>query len=150
MSYVCEKCGAQFELRSEYKEHQADHMLGRAEEKPVDELVGGQDIVAEPIVEPAIGQPGPTATEKEIESRPWNKEPPMEQRKKIGISLQYHYDGFCEVCGSAPETLELEGVVPDSSKVVVLAWCPKCKKKLHQRQVLNLHPKKEKNAGSGK
>ena len=143
--WVCEKCGAQFAQRIEYKEHQAAHMTGRAEEKSVEELVGGKDIVAEPIIEvPDMGIPGPTATEKEIESRPWNKEPPLEQRKKVGVSLKYHYEGFCEICGTAPETLELDGVVPDSSKVVTVAWCPKCKKKLHQRQEINLHPKKDK------
>jgi DNA-directed RNA polymerase subunit RPC12/RpoP len=132
MPYLCERCGAQFENRREYKEHQTDHMLGRAEEKSVDELVGGEDIVAEPIEEtPDLGIPGPTATGQQLEKkRPWDK---PEQ-----LRLQYKYTGGCPNCGKDVETLEIDDVLADKKKQVVIAWCGHCHKKLRQRQVSKL------------
>ena len=134
MAYLCERCGAEFEQRQEYKDHQVDHMMGRAEDKSVEELVGGEDVMAEPIEETpgeALGKPGKTATGQKVErEKPWSKPRPL--------NLEYHYDGDCPDCGKAVETLEIDDVLDDKKKQVVVAWCVGCKKKLRQRQVAKL------------
>ena len=140
---LCEKCGAQFVNIQEYREHKVDHALGRVEERSVEQLVGGdptpeeapQEIIAEPLADNI-----PAKSAKKDEKPPWADQPTVskDNRKKQGSRLIYKYDGYCNHCGGEVETLEIDGVLEDQKKQIVIAWCPSCKKKLKQRQVLKL------------
>jgi len=133
MSFLCERCGAEFEELQEYKDHKVDHVQGRVANKSVEELAGIMDA-------PDMGTPGPTATGEQIQAEPLKPttkptKPPWSEPEPI--TLTYRYDGNCPTCRGAVETLDLEGVA-DKGKVVVVAWCPACKKKVSQRIVVKL------------
>jgi hypothetical protein len=138
MSYLCEKCGAEFEELSEYKDHRVNHQLGRIPAKSVEELTGFEP--------PEMGVPGPTATGEQITAEPLQpttaptKAPWHEPEK---LDLVYKYEGECPTCRNQVETLVLDdvlqkGEVTIKSKVIVVAWCNHCHKKLRQRIVTKL------------
>ena len=84
---------------------------------------------------------------EEPDTLPATVKPPV-----IELNLKYSYEGMCTYCKDTPvETIELEDVISVkrkfqkedqgktvSSKVVVVAWCPKCRRKVRQRQVHKL------------
>jgi hypothetical protein len=147
MSFICEMCGAEFELHNEYKQHKTDHVLGRVPAKAVDELVGGEPlkeevITAPPIIEkPPKGQYNAPPSSGVPQNAP--KAPPLwsaavQQELKSPPKLTYKYVGRCHTCTTELETLTLEGVAADRSKVVAVAWCPNCKKQVSQQIVSQL------------
>lgn len=131
--FVCEKCGRQFANVNEYRQHKIEHTRG----VQFDDITQGEDIIAEPIKaineDELKAKPGEL---QEVKAPEWAKS--TEDRKKAGIKLVYHYDGYCSTCASPVETLELDDILEDKKKIVVVAWCSSCKKKLRQRQVLKL------------
>src|SRR4030042_1790675 len=66
---------------------------------------------------------------------PWRKaaEEIKVEHKKAGVSLVYKYTGFCPNCDSEVETIILDDVLKDKERCIVLAWCPKERKKIKQR-----------------
>lgn len=128
--FVCEKCGAEFVSQEEYRDHKQDHNLGKVKDKDYETLLkeqGGDDIQAEPVKSPAP---------KQKASRPWVDD--MEERKQSKIELVYHYEGWCNDCGGELQTITLDDVVDDKNKVVLVAWCKECGKKMRQRTVAKL------------
>lgn len=57
------------------------------------------------------------------------------------IVLNYQYSGHCPTCKHKVETLVLAGIMDD--KVVAVAWCSTCKKKVNQQIVPILEVYKE-------
>lgn len=146
-SWICERCGAEMMTHTEYKSHKLEHMHGNIPDKSVPELTGAEspeeteateEIVAEPIVDPGLGKVDKTATGEQIKKdAPWNQ-PSTDDKKKQGNKLMYKYVGFCNECGGEVDTLEIDGILDDTKKQVVVSWCPTCHKKLKQRTVLKL------------
>lgn len=125
MSFICnfKGCTEEFEDHAAYKEHLAEHERGM--------------ILANAVgtsTDAPLGKVPPTATGKQVSEL----QKVVEQRKKEGVQLEYRYKGYCEQCGAEVETLLLEEVLEDKTKLIVVAWCPKDKKKLAQRQVIKL------------
>jgi len=156
--WVCERCGAQFEARDEYKAHKLEHMHGNIPDKSVSELMGveppeplaqadDQPIVADPNIDysgadgknPPPATPIPPAAKELLDQAKaqWNQIPDKD-KKKQGTKLVYHFEGWCNKCAGEVETLTIDGVVEDQKKQVVIAWCPACKKQLKQRTVIKL------------
>lgn len=115
MPFMCEKCGDEFTDHDQYLEHRTGHITGRIPVKTIEELRGepGPEAHEPEIIEaPALGVPGPTATEQQF--KPWSKEP---------IRLTYQYNGSCPKCSRPVKTIVLDKVMPRSKKIVVVAWC---------------------------
>ena len=130
-----------FKTEAEYKSHKVDHMLGRIPDRDVDEMIendeeSNKDITAEPI----LIEKGKEVSKNDLENKQgkiieaeWNKPKPKDNPPR----LVYTYEGVC-TCGSDLDTLEIDDVLSDKKKIVVVAWCPSCKKKIRQRQVFKL------------
>ena len=58
------------------------------------------------------------------------------EKKKQKIELIYKYIGQCPDCGTEVDTIPLE--MEKKTKVVMVAWCPSCKKSLEQKEVVKL------------
>jgi len=104
----------------------------------------------DPRVDPKVKEPvrsdpvKPTGVEKAQEAVKKLK-PPIEGRQKMKIDpdtqtekleLVYRYIGQCPYCGSQVETIPLD--VNKTKNHFQIAWCPSCREKLHQREVVKL------------
>ena len=148
-NYICELAGCEFETtnHSEYLAHRGGHMTGRIPIPVVDENYPPREpevevIVAEPIIEkpklvpsnaPLSGK-SPENDKKTLPVAPWQ----AEKNKREGVKLTYNFTGHCNQCGGNVETLELEDLVEDTKKLVVVCWCPTCRMKVAQRTVAKL------------
>jgi hypothetical protein len=61
--------------------------------------------------------------------------PPTIQIKEKELELVYKYIGNCPTCHAPVDTIPLEST---KEKIIVVAWCPACKKNLKQRGVEKL------------
>lgn len=139
---LCERCGQTFTDHGTYKQHKTDHQLGKIADKTAEDLareLGGLDPLVPPIPNPKPTQPdAPQPKPKNKPTAPWQQADTLEQRKKSAITLVYRYEGYCPKCAGNLETIELDDVADDKKKVVVIAWCGECKKKLRQTIVSKL------------
>jgi hypothetical protein len=152
---MCERCGEQLKSNVDYLNHKEKHNLGLIPNRTMDDiyeeerLAGlppeSEAIIADPIIEKpnlrqqATPSPSGNATDPpDLGKIPSTGTATAAQwRAKKGIALIYKYDGYCD-CGFEVDTLTLDEITDDKKKVVVVAWCNNCKKKLQQRTVTKL------------
>lgn len=132
--FKCEKCGQTFNDVNKYRGHRVDHAQGRVQAK-IDQKPQRVEIKSLPTPKRTAAEIK-EATVENIVEKPKKKPPvsPPPTVSKEKIKLKYKYEGACN-CGQVVDTLELDGVVKgeENKTVVLLAWCPSCKKQVRQR-----------------
>jgi hypothetical protein len=118
-SYICEKDGKEFPTLEAYKAHKVDHQLGKINDKG--------ELLAPPVA------PNSAPVPVKATDAPWRTA--LEDHKKAGVALIYKYTGYCNKCGGAVETIQLDNVVKGRKEWIIVAWCGTCKVKISQRAV---------------
>lgn len=62
---------------------------------------------------------------------------PEVKEERLKTSLVYRWEGQCGECGGQVETIPLD-VDKRTNDLVVVCWCPVCKRKVDQRTVVKL------------
>ena len=131
------------------------------------ELLPPVEVPANVVVPSIEDHPLVNPPAAEVSATPWRDSPHYGKASKteepdtlpvstkptvIELNLRYTYEGMCTYCkDTLVDTIELEDVISVkrkfqkddqgktvNSKIVVVAWCPKCKRKVRQRQVYKL------------
>lgn len=120
-TFLCERCGAEFQGEGEYRQHKVDHSLGKIKDVSINPVTGEEDV--EPEVAPEGKAAKPTV-------------PPVLAKEEVirPIKLKYLYEGRCPECLTPVETIELDV----ANHHVAIAYCPNCKQQRAQREVVSL------------
>ena len=108
-TWLCEICGAEPPTLVEYKQHKADHLIGK--------------VISEVAAK--------SSTASKVSSKP----PSLQKTDTKPIILIYQYKGDCPKCNREVATLEVDS---EGDKLSVVAYCIFCKKQYNTQKVQKL------------